>query len=1005
MSDLHDSGVATAGQPRNRAANHVVVEIAIAGRRLNLWPYRLAPLVGGVVALVLAAAAETQIRQSGTTALNIALYVSAAILFALSAIGLPPRASDRPADIAQAIPSRRARIVAWAVPIAAILIALGLALACFEALRKDIKAPSAPGLWLGAMAVLIGAAALSGRPQAWPARWGVETLPGSYAARALMRYALLILFLITVAARVLWLDRLPIGINPDEGDRAGRMAVNIVRGSNTQGLFESGWYYISMVYFTLLAGFMKIVGLGFAQARLFHALCGIATAGLVTVIGLRNFGWRIGLLAGALLSLMGIALQFSRVTTEATVTALCWTASLACFYEAARSGKLWAWAAAGILGGLSIYFYPSGRMWALFAVGWCLYLLIRGPHRGRVALGVALAAVGSLVAVAPYFGNIWNKMVELTLRFDQTSALNLENARRLIYYNPQWSMPQLILEQLRRSIFVFDAYPDGGGLWPHLKPITQPVLALPILLGLGWGLFRWRDPRAVALTMWFWAGVVGMITTVETPNVQRMGTAIPALALIAALVIDSVARRVELAGQALTSSDAPAMRPRPWVKGLATLGVFVFAGLVMLAEGRFYFVDYAKMDLWRPWNAEADATRAEGPSTQVATLSRSFHMITSGWVQLLALDTPKGGIKAPGASLPLTQEPDKNLTFIVYPQESQYLPYLRDIYPLGSSSRVTDTSQPQTDRLLFTLYRVPMQALQASHGALVTPAGGAPQRVETLGAAPRGWKRIPSAMTWTAGLRVEQYWNYTFKLGAGPARLRIDGREILAAVEGQDGATATVSLARGDHFVELEGVIVDASKLPLLEWARVVDLAQPARTEPIPARLLDAAMSAPRGLFSTVIFGDTPAGRQLRIDNALATCCFSDQMRAQGRPYVAHWQGSLIAPRSGVFEISLLSEGAATLMIGERVVLDVPANGDVRTVSVALSAGAQPIDLVYRSPQGGGTLELAWTPPQGERSIIPPSALRPPPGVGVDAPVKPEQLGGQPVDAPIDLSP
>ena len=98
MSDPHDLSAAAAGQPRNRESNHVVVEIAVAGRRLNLWPYRLAPLLGGVVALALAAAAETQIRQSGTTALNIALYVTAAILFAASAMALPPGASDTPSS-------------------------------------------------------------------------------------------------------------------------------------------------------------------------------------------------------------------------------------------------------------------------------------------------------------------------------------------------------------------------------------------------------------------------------------------------------------------------------------------------------------------------------------------------------------------------------------------------------------------------------------------------------------------------------------------------------------------------------------------------------------------------------------------------------------------------------------------------------------------------------------------------------------------------------------------
>ena len=46
----------------------------------------------------------------------------------------------------------------------------------------------------------------------------------------------------------------------------------------------------------------------------------------------------------------------------------------------------------GIAGGMSIYFYPSGRLWAVVAALWCVYLFIRGPHRGRIALGVFVAA-------------------------------------------------------------------------------------------------------------------------------------------------------------------------------------------------------------------------------------------------------------------------------------------------------------------------------------------------------------------------------------------------------------------------------------------------------------------------------------------------------------------------------------------------------------------------------------------------------------------------------------
>ena len=76
--------------------------------------------------------------------------------------------------------------------------------------------------------------------------------------------------------------------------------------------------------------------------------------------------------------------------------------------------------------------------------------------------------------------------------------------------------------------------------------------------------------------------------------------------------------------------------------------------------------------------------------------------------------------------------------------------------------------------------------------------------VPTLGAVPPGWNSFPADMTWHAGLRVPHYWNYSFQVGPGPATLSIDGTTVVTAPAGQESAPATVSLARGDHYVVLD---------------------------------------------------------------------------------------------------------------------------------------------------------------------------------------------------------
>lgn len=998
----------------------MTIEFATARRTVNIWLLRLAPLAGGIAAIALAAIAETQIRATGSTLVSALLYVAAGILFAMSGVPLPPAEADLSDALSSGMPAaRRARIIAWAIGLAGIAVAVGLGFASFEALRLNIKSANGFWLWIAAMAVLTLAAALATRPNLWPARWGTAILPRSFGGRAIFRYALVALFVLAALARVLWLDRLPISINRDEGDRAGRMAVAIARGFNTIGLFESGWYYISNVYFTLLAGFMKIVGLGFAQARLFHALVSLATVGVVTVTGIRHFGWRVGVLAGGVLSLLAIGLQFARVTTESTPTALCWALSILCFYEAYRRGKLWAWALAGILGGLSIYFYPMGRMWAVLAALWCIYVFIRGPHRGRIALGAAIAAAGALIVVAPYFANIWNKFHELTLRFDQTTALNVENAVRLVYYNPKWTTIELLLAQLQHSLFSFNQFGDGGGFYPTREGVAQPLTAMLILIGIGSCLARWRDPRIVALSLWFWTGIVGMIVTVETPSVQRMGTAIPALGLIIAVVLDSIARRIELAGASVTVSRPDTDRrpdaaptPEPGLprvaRGVAgrigTAIALLAAGAVMLSEARYYFGVYAQNDYFLPWNAEGHFAAAEGPSTIVMALGRAFHLITAGWVDLVAVDTPHAGVKAPGSVLPLALPPDKSQTFYVYPEQGYVLPYLRQLYPTASTVIVTDTSRAGSPgRVLFTAFRVSRETLAVARGARAMLPNDTSQTVLTLGAAPRGWASFPADLSWSAGLRVAQYGNYAFRVGPGPARLVVDGKEILSVSDGQPARQIVVSLARGDHAVRLDATLKSASAPNPLAWTPVSDpTGAGAQFGPIPQALLDAQMSAPRGLAGVIRYNNAPQGKQLRLDNALFTCCLFDETRAEGRTISGTWQGTLLAPQAGEYEFSLVVEGEATLKIDGATVLRTDANGGTGVGKITLSPGKKPIEVSLISVRGSGGLELIWKPPAGERSVVPPAALTPPPGAGLGDPISLAELGRQVEDTPLD---
>ena len=256
-------------------------------------------------------------------------------------------------------------------------------------------------------------------------------------AGRLLLVALGALVAVAAVARLAGLGEIPRGINADEGNR-GAAAISLLSGDATMNVFGTGWYYISNLYFCVLAVVLKVLGVGFAQARALGALSSLLTFGVVTWIGFRHFGARFGLLTAVLAATLGLSLQFARETTEATPTALLWAASVALLLEAARSGRTWPWVAAGVTGALSVYFYPTGKAWFALAAAVCAHVALQGARRRRQVLaGTVALAAGALATVGPFLANVATHPGELTLRARQTSVFDPENAMRLAYYDPK----------------------------------------------------------------------------------------------------------------------------------------------------------------------------------------------------------------------------------------------------------------------------------------------------------------------------------------------------------------------------------------------------------------------------------------------------------------------------------------------------------------------------------------------------------------------------------------
>jgi dolichyl-phosphate-mannose-protein mannosyltransferase/PA14 domain-containing protein len=921
---------------------------------------RAAPLAAGAAALTLAVAGELTARQSGDPIAAIPLYVAAIVLWAVTA---RPHSIDTPtSDGRVGSPGR----LLCGLAVAVVLDGIALVV-----LAGDEHSNAAAWPWLASLAALVATAALAGRRGGWSPRWrGAERVvlrsPWTVVAVALV-------VAIAEALRLVRLDSVPLGINADEGDRAA-LSLQVLHGDSTAGVFEGGWYRISMVYFWTLAQVMRLFGTSYADARILGALAGTVTVATVTWIGLRHFGLRVGLIAGGLLAVAGVALQFSRETTEAGPTAMFWTVSMAFLLEGVRSGRASSWIGAGMAGGAGLYFYPSGRSWVLLAVLFLAYLtaLGLGIPRRQILLRGAICLLAAVLVMAPFLSYGARHPDVLFRRAAETTVLDRANAARLDYYDPSWSMPRLLGEQVVRSLGILDRTGDQGGFWPTDRSILTPVLALLTLLGLGWSCLRWRDPRAVLLGLWFVVGFAGVVFTVETPNLQRMAVAVPASTLFAALVLDDLWERILDVGRWL------APRRRRAIPALAGVSIACVVAWIAWSETSFYFRDYASEDRWVRPNAEGQAVAQAGPGTLVVTIGRSFHMVNSGWVRLLAQQTPRGGLEAPG-DLPLSLPPRTNLAFMLYPDQlAAYLPLLRALYPGGTLKRFTHP----TEGLMFVHYRVSRAQWARSQGARVE-AGGRSTRVQTLGEPPPGWRRFPARMRWSAGLRVPQYGTYTFLARGGDTTLVLDGVRVIGRGRPR---RATVTLPAGMHAVELAATVTAFGQTPL-EWSGATGAGSPLLLQPFAQSELDSRQVRPAGLLGRVdVEGET---WDRRVDGTLATCCLYDDVGMPGRSVTARWRGTLVAPRTGTYPLSVFSQGQLEFRIDGQPVLRSTTDADAVThARPRLLRGPHELDITYRLSRSPGGIEWMWTPPGGPSSIVPPSALRPPRAAGPRPPVQ-----------------
>ena len=257
-----------------------------------------------VVALLTAAVAEYAIRTSANPRTGVALYLVAAALIATTSVRFRFPATEAGAQ--------SLRPAGWLLLVAGAGGSLALAWHTFSLLRIDRAIP--PPFRGGCFAAAAADCQLVVRWLNRPTTCGGPSLKrtqcthladrgGDSDPRCRRAYAFLCGWIAS-----------PLASTPTRAHRAA-VAIQIVRNTTPSGIFEAGWYYISMLYFHLMA--LPSSGLALAMYRRVPLRRSLDwRASPFRSFGIRHFSWRVGILAGILAATTGVALQFSRLTTR-----------------------------------------------------------------------------------------------------------------------------------------------------------------------------------------------------------------------------------------------------------------------------------------------------------------------------------------------------------------------------------------------------------------------------------------------------------------------------------------------------------------------------------------------------------------------------------------------------------------------------------------------------------------------------------------------------------------
>ena len=294
------------------------------------------------------------------------------------------------------------------------------------------------------------------------------------------------------------------------------------------------WVYPVMQY-----GATAIFGPTLFSLRIISVILGTLTIPAVYQLGRVLYDRRIGLLAAFLLAVLPPHIHFSRLGLNNIADPLFGTLALAFLASALQQGRRRDYALAGVMLGLTQYFYEGGRLlYPPLVIAWVLvvYWTLRPRLEGLLLTGLIAVIVSAPVY---YAWIVWD--VSLTTRLNR-QGVTLNYWTRLLLSNAE---DGLLVRHFRDKVLMpmlhFISVADQGAFFygGHTALILPPLVPA-FLVGIVAAVRRHLLGGSL-LILWVMFTVLGNSLIEDSVWTARYVVALPAVAVLLALGFSAIA--------------------------------------------------------------------------------------------------------------------------------------------------------------------------------------------------------------------------------------------------------------------------------------------------------------------------------------------------------------------------------------------------------------------------------------------------------------------------------